>query len=134
MSDTGTLRYGVSLDEKERLAREGSLPGAPIDNTAEQEAADRYAAGYLFAQTWPRLAPVVMPIINALKTSDLPLLGGDDPSLQSQAQAGVNRSLIDQANIYTTPVNTSARPWDDPAFQAAKRRPAAADQSKALKK
>jgi hypothetical protein len=125
--DTGTLRYGVSTAEKEKLARGGALPGAPVDKTADQERADRYASGYLFATRWPRLSSAVMPLINALKTSDIPFLGGDSPEIQSYAQNGVNRALIDRGNIYTTPTNRSARPWEDYALQAA-------HQAEALKK
>ena len=111
--DTGWLRYGVSTADKEKLAREGLIPGAPRDNSAEQKQAERYAASYLFASTWPRLAQTVMPLVNAVRTSDLPLFGGDDPTLQSYAQQGMNRALLDRDNAYTTPVNTSARPWED---------------------
>ncbi len=86
----GVLRYGVPTDEKEQLARMGSLPGAPVDRTADQAAADRYASGYLFGKTHPVIAPAVQPFVNRLKTSDLPFFGGSTPELQSQAQAGVN--------------------------------------------
>ena len=74
--DTGTFRYGVTTAEKERLARARALPGAPRDLSADQSVADRYAAGYLFGTNWPNLAPVVLPLINVLKTSSLPFFGG----------------------------------------------------------
>jgi len=85
----GKLRYGVSTAEKERLAASRALPGAPVDNTADQEAANRYASGYLFGQNWPNLAPAVQPFIDQIKTSNLPFVGGSSPELQSQASAGV---------------------------------------------
>lgn len=140
--DPGILRYGVSTADKERLAREGLLPGAPVDRTAGQERADRYASGYLFASTWPKLSKAVMPFVNALKTSDIPFLGGDDPSLQAHAQSGVDRALLDLSNRYTTPPNRSATPWEDYESEEAAairargpRRPvAAALQAEALKK
>lgn len=85
----GRLRYGVPTSEKERLARTpGALPGAPRAD-ADAEEADRYASGYLFGQTWPRLAPVLQPYIDRLKVSDVPLLGGSSPELQSYATQGV---------------------------------------------
>lgn len=87
----GILRYGVPTQEKERLAREASLPGAPEDNTAEQTAADRYAAGFLFGLRYPELAVVVQPYVDRLKTSDLPLFGGSTPEEQSYASEGVQR-------------------------------------------
>lgn len=86
--DTGALRYGVSTAEKERLAREGSLPGAPVDHSADQTKADRYAAGFLFGQNWPRLSEAVQPVVDRIKTSDLPFFGGSTPEEQSYASAG----------------------------------------------
>ena len=139
--DTGSLRYGVSTAEKEKLARQGLLPGAPADTTAGQERADRSASGYLFPSPWPRLAKTVMPAISALKTSGIPFFGGESPDLQSYAQEGMNRALIDLGNAYTTPPNRSARPWEEyessEAAAIRKRRPrpiAAALQAEALKK
>lgn len=87
----GSLRYGVPTSQKETLARQGSLPGAPEDKTAEQKAADRYAAGFLFALQHPGIASTVQPIVDRLKTSDLPLFGGSSPELQSYASEGVTR-------------------------------------------
>lgn len=89
----GRLRYGVPTAEKEALASSRALPGAPVDNSADQDIANRYAAGYLFAKQHPHLAPIVQPFINALKTSDLPLFGGASPELQSYAQAGMNAAM-----------------------------------------
>ncbi len=89
----GLLRYGMPTSEKERLAISGTLPGAPVDHTADQDAANRYAAGYLFAKEHPILAPIVQPMVNRLKVSDLPLFGGSTPDLQSQATAGMNQGL-----------------------------------------
>ncbi len=134
--DTGILRYGVSTAEKEKAALARALPAAPIDTSAGQEKANRYAAGYLFALHWPRLAPKIMPIISATKTSNLWKLGGDDPELQSYAQAGMNRALSDIVNRYTTPVNVADRPWEDYTSEEAqrirKRRPMAAVQAEGL--
>lgn len=135
--DTGILRYGVTTADKEKLARERALPGAPLDPSAEQNVADRYAAGYLFATHWPKLAPAVLPIISALKTSSLPFLGGEDPSIQSFAQAGMNRALLDQSNRYKTPINLADRPWEDYRSADAerirrRRRPAATAQAEGL--
>lgn len=86
----GRLRYGVPTSEKERLARtRGSLPGMPpVSESAEES--DRYASGYLFGQTWPRLAPEIQSLIDRIKVSDLPLVGGSTPELQSYATQGVN--------------------------------------------
>jgi hypothetical protein len=87
----GSLRYGRSTADKEALAAAGSLPGAPKDTTADLERGNRYASGYLFGQNWPNLAPAVQPLIDTIKTSDLPLLGGSTPELQSFASEGVSR-------------------------------------------
>jgi len=94
----GTLRYGMPTSEKERLARSRALPGAPKDTSAEQAPADRYAAGYLFAQAHPTIAPMVQPYVDQLKTSSLPFLGGSSPELQAYASQGVQQALIDQQN------------------------------------
>lgn len=134
--DTGILRYGVTTAEKEKLARERALPGAPRDPSAAQAAADRYAAGYLFGTYWPRAAPVLMPWISAAKTSGWPLIGGENPALQSLAEAGLSRALIDAANRYKAEVNRSERPWEDyrsaEAERIRRRRPTAAAQAEAL--
>lgn len=87
----GNIRYGVPTSQKESLARSGSLPGAPEDTTAEQKAADRYAAGFLFALQHPEIASTIQPLVDRLKTSDLPLFGGASPELQSYASEGVTR-------------------------------------------
>jgi len=91
----GRLRYGVPTSEKEAAARRGDLPGAPVDNTADQARADRYAAGYLFGKAHPTIAAAVMPIVSQLKTSDLPVLGGSSPELQSYALQGAQRGIQD---------------------------------------
>jgi len=91
---TGYLRYGVPVARKEALAASQSLPGAPVDQTENLDAANRYASGYLFAQAHPHLAPVVQPLIDMLKTSDLPFFGGSSPTLQSYATAGMNQALM----------------------------------------
>ncbi len=89
--DTGALRYGVSTADKERLAIGRELPGAPEDATADQDPANRYAAGYLFAQEHPTLSSVVQPFVDMLKTSDLPFFGGSSPELQSWASHGATQ-------------------------------------------
>ena len=89
----GQLRYGVPTSEKEALAASGELPGAPVDRTADQERANRYASGYLFAQQHPTLAPATLPMVNFVHG-----LFGDDPALQSQATAGMNRGLVERDN------------------------------------
>jgi len=86
----GKLRYGMSTGDKEVLAAGRVLPGAPVDNSAEQAKANRYASGYLFGQQWPRLAPAIQPLVDRIKTSDLPFLGGESPELQSYATQGMN--------------------------------------------
>ena len=88
--DPGNLRYGVSTAEKERLASAGALPGAPKDQSENQDVANRYAAGYLFGQNYPNLAPVVQPMVDRIKTSDLPFFGGESPETQAYASYGVN--------------------------------------------
>jgi hypothetical protein len=84
----GELRYGVPTSEKERIAVSRALPGAPEDPSAEQDVANRYAAGYLFAQQHPEIAPRLLPIVSTIKA-----LFGTDPDLQSWAHAGMNRAL-----------------------------------------
>ena len=86
----GTMRYGVGTAEKERLAVSGALPGAPLDQSADQDVANRYAAGYLFGQQYPNLAPAVQPYVDRIKTSDLPFFGGESPEVQSWASHGVS--------------------------------------------
>ena len=89
----GKLRYGVSTEDKERLAISGGLPGAPQDNSAGQEKSNRYASGFLFAKQNPTIASLVQPLVNRIKTSDLPFVGGSSPELQSYASQGVSRAL-----------------------------------------
>jgi hypothetical protein len=89
----GNLRYGVGTDEKERLAISRALPGAPRDTSADQDAANRYASGYLFGLNHPTIAAAVQPFVSQLKTSDLPLFGGSTPELQSQADSGVQQGV-----------------------------------------
>lgn len=91
----GVLRYGVPTSEKEKLAREGNLPGAPKDTSEDQAAADRFAAGFLFGFRYPSLAEQLLPTINALKTSDLPFFGGDSPELQSFASQGMQQGIAE---------------------------------------
>ena len=98
----GVLRYGVPTSEKERLAVSRELPGAPADVSPEQGAAHRYASGYLFAQQHPTIAPIVQPLVDRLKVSDLPLFGGSSPELQAYASQGVTRALSEQANRMRT--------------------------------
>lgn len=92
----GRLRYGVPTSRKEALASARALPGAPKDDSADQDVANRYAAGYMFAQQHPHLAPLVQPFVDAIKTSDLPLIGGASPELQSYAVEGMNRALLER--------------------------------------
>jgi len=129
----GYIRYGMSTADKEKIAREGLLPGAPKDTSAGQEKADRYASGYLFTSNWPRLSKAIMPAVSMARA-----FVGDTPELQSFAQSGMNRALMDLSNVYTTPVNTGERPWEDYESEAANRirlkRPAAEVQSEALKR
>lgn len=82
------LRYGIPTSQKEIVARQQLLPGAPAANTETGEEADRYSAGYLFALEHPELATWVQPAVSRLKTSDLPFFGGSSPELQSYADAG----------------------------------------------
>ena len=85
----GYLRYGVPTSEKERLAVSGELPGAPEDPSASQDVSNRYAAGYLFGREHPTVSRAVQPLVDMVKTSDLPFVGGSDPELQSWASQGV---------------------------------------------
>lgn len=96
LSSIGAVRYGAPTGEKERLARQASLPGAPKDQTTEQQAADRYAAGFLFAFNHPEIAPFVQDLVNVVKTSDLPLVGGSSPELQSYAVHGMRMGLLER--------------------------------------
>lgn len=89
----GRLRYGMPTDQKEALAASGTLPGAPVDRSADQAAANRYASGYLFTKNHPTIAPMVMPLVSQLRTSTLPGFGGDSPELQSLAISGMNTAL-----------------------------------------
>lgn len=108
--DTGALRYGVPTAEKERLARQRSLPGAPLDLTADQAAADRYAAAYLFGLEWPRLSKAVEPALTGFK-----VLTGTDPILQSYATAGLSQARTDVENWRNRryAINTNPTPWED---------------------
>ena len=89
----GRLRYGVPTSTKERLALQQALPGAPRDMTADQDAANRYASGFLFGREHPQIAAAVQPIVSRLKVSDLPFFGGSSPELQSQADYGVQQGI-----------------------------------------
>ena len=84
----------IFQDRKERLARGRELPGSPRADTEDAEEADRYAAGYLFGQNWPTAAGYIQPFVDMLKTSDLPLLGGAGPELQSWASHGVQQGQM----------------------------------------
>lgn len=94
---TGRIRYGVPTSVKERLARMRALPGAP-EVTADAEEADRYAAGHLFGREHPMLSEKLQPLVSMLKTSDLPLLGGSSPELQSYADAGARAGRLEAEN------------------------------------
>lgn len=94
LDQAGRIRYGVPTSEKEALARSGSLPGAPEDFSAGQEKADRYASGFLFGQEHPYISQMVQPLVNRIKTSDLPFLGGSSPELQSYASEGARRGAF----------------------------------------
>ena len=103
LGSIGSLRYGVPTAEKERLARMGELPGAPEDTSADQQAADRYASGYLFGQAHPTIAPAVQPYVDMLKTSDLPFFGGSTPEEQSYASEGIRRAILEGENAKRQP-------------------------------
>lgn len=81
------VRYGMPLEDKERLALSGQLPGAPEDPAMVEER-QRHGAGYLFGQEWPRLSTAVMPAVNLVKGTDWWGLGGSSPELQSWANHG----------------------------------------------
>jgi len=98
LSALGNVRYGVSTEEKERLARSGSLPGSPTANTADAAEADRYAAGYLFAKEHPWLSQYIQPAVDRLKVSTTPVFGGSSPELQSYATAGSNAGRLAAEN------------------------------------
>ena len=89
----GTLRYGVPTSEKEILARQQLLPGAPPANTETGEEADRYGAAYLFGLEHPEFAALAQPAVSRLKTSDLPFFGGSSPELQSYADQGSQQGI-----------------------------------------
>lgn len=89
----GRLRYGVPTSVKEQMAEKGSLPGAPTVPNDERD--NRYASGYLFAKQYPNAAPVIQPWIDRVKTSSLPIFGGESPEVQSYAQQGMNRAVVD---------------------------------------
>lgn len=84
----GNLRYGMPTSQKEALAISGTLPGAPKDMTADQTAANRYAAGYLFTRRHPDLAQYAIPAASFIHG-----LFGDNEAIQSQAHAGMNEAL-----------------------------------------
>ncbi len=87
----GKLRYGSGgTTGKERAAASGYLPGAPADNTADLDRANRYAAGYMFTKNHPTIAPYAIPAASFLHG-----IFGDDPNTQSYAQEGMNRALLD---------------------------------------
>ena len=89
----GRIRYGMPTSEKERLAVTGALPGAPEDKTVDQTAANRYSSGFLFALEHPTLAAAIQPVVSQIKVSDLPILGGSSPELQSYADSGVQQGI-----------------------------------------
>ncbi len=93
----GYLRYGMSTADKEVLARNGSLPGAPVDKSEEQKVADRYAAGYLFTRQWPTLGPILQPVANMIDTDTgiINPFGGSSPELQSYASEGQNHAMLE---------------------------------------
>jgi hypothetical protein len=89
----GTLRYGIPTSQKEIIARQQLLPGAPPANTETGEEADRYSAGYLFGLQHPELAEWVQPAVSRLKTSDVPFFGGSSPELRSYADAASQQRI-----------------------------------------
>lgn len=84
----GNLRYGVPTSEKEVIARQQLLPGAPPANTETGEEADRYSAAYLFGLQHPDIAEAVMPAVAALKVSGVPFFGGSTEETQAYGDRG----------------------------------------------
>ena len=97
-NQAGRLRYGMPTSEKEVIARQRSLPGAPeVDSDAEE--ADRYAAGYLFRKNRPRASKALQWLASRANVSDMPFFGGSKPELQSYADAGA--TAADSENVDT---------------------------------
>lgn len=88
----GQIRYGMPTSAKEVLAVSGALPGAPVDRSAEQDAAKRYAAGYLFTREHPDAAKVLIPAATYIHA----LFG--DVDTQARAHEGMNRAMLDVDN------------------------------------
>ena len=89
------LRYGVSPEEKYRLAIQGGIPGAqPIHSEQDVEREERRASGYLFAKQHPTIAGAVQPLVDDLRTH----VFRDDPRTVAAAQEG-QRAAIGQSKV-----------------------------------
>ena len=90
----GTLRYGVPTSEKEILARQQILPGAPPANTETGEEADRFTPRATSSRSSIQSSPRWrQPAVSRLKTSDLPFFGGSSAELQSYADQGTQQGI-----------------------------------------
>lgn len=71
------LRYGVSGEEKSRLAVTGAVPGArPVTSQDDADREERRASAFLFGRKWPTIGPVMTSAI-----SDVRRWTGEDPQL-----------------------------------------------------
>jgi len=85
----GKLRYGMPTSQKEAVALQGSLPGAPPVRGADAAEAQRYAAGYLHARQYPQASRLSVPLAALIRG-----LFGESPELQSYAAQGANMGRL----------------------------------------
>lgn len=84
-------RYGVTSGEKFQRMNSGEIPGVPAYAGERHEPfRERAASAYLFGNRWPRLAPVVQPAVNFLRSGEE---NGED--LQQLATEQVRRGSLD---------------------------------------
>ncbi len=85
----GRLRYGVPTSEKEAFARQEMAPMIG-DESEDLANSDRAAAGYMFAEQWPRVQEAVQPWVDRARIG----WGGDTPEEQSYATYGANLAKL----------------------------------------
>jgi hypothetical protein len=82
------LRYGVTDAEKQGMVYAGQIPGRkPTQNAQDMAREERRAAGYLFAQQHPNLAPAVQPTVDYIRSFF------DAPEVVSAASEGMDQAL-----------------------------------------
>lgn len=102
----GPLRYGMTQNQVGINARNPNSPAGAYANDPNPDVTDRYGAGYQFGNTWPNLAPALMPLVNRIRAA----YGGDSPEIQSYANEGVNAGVTDADNAVPSPTPTPSLP------------------------